>query len=318
LPTGITMLATLMAADAVAAAGGAVTAIVVSDRTVVSADAQFRLTLTVSAPDGTQVGFAPITGSIGAFELVYQTESGPETLGDGRSRWRRTYRLQPRQTGVHVIPPLVIEATMADASTAEAATAPLAVIVTPALAAADDLTSLRTIAPIVAISAPPGPWWWIAGAAGALLLAVVAVRAALRRPRHTAAATAPVRLAHAVALAALEEIRRQGLIEGELSAEFHSRLSQILRSYVEWRFDARALTQTTEEFLAAATETEPFASEWGDLVVRLLQRCDLAKFARQISAPAAMQEALKSAEGFVNGSASNTVFAPQGNRWGAP
>ncbi|MDP6953901.1 MAG: hypothetical protein QGF53_14200, partial [Alphaproteobacteria bacterium] len=107
-------------------------------------------------------------------------------------------------------------------------------------------------------------------------------------------------------------IRKHGLIEGERSHEFHLRLSRILRAYVVWRFNARALTQTTEEFLAAAPQIEALGDEHSGLVGGLLARCDLAKFAGLISTPAAMTESLESAEGFITKSASSGSFAPNG------
>lgn len=307
-----------MAAEGVGAADDTVTATLRSDRTIVDEAGQVRLTLTVAAPAGTQLEFTPIDGSIGPFELVYQTEGGAETLGGGRSRWQRTYRLQPRQAGVHVVQPVMVEATVAGQSApTSVATSPLTVIVTPALSADADLMSPRTIAQIVAVSAPPLPWWWIAGAAAGLLAAVLLVialvRLVMRRPRRAAIAV-PTLSAHAAALAALAEIRRQGLIEAGRSNEFHIRLSQILRSFVEARFDARALTRTTEEFVAAATEIAPLDGERGDRVVRLLQRCDLAKFARMVWGPAPMREALETAEGFVNDSAGQAALVPEANR----
>ncbi len=307
------LLAALLAAGAVKAEDGTVAAALEVDRTVVALDKHIRLAVTVSAPEDTTIDFKPVRDSVGPFELIYQSEGAVESLADGRARWQRSYRIKPRQVGVQTIPPFLIAAKAAgETSASEVSSAPLDIFVTPPFAAGDDVRSPRTIAPAVNAPPPPLPWLWIASAAVALIVLAMAITATVRRRLGSPEPGAPALPAHAVALAALTQIRHQGLIDGAQSAEFHLRLSRILRSYVVWRFDASALTQTTEEFVAATADIEPLSGERGDMVTRLLAHCDLAKFAGWMSAPAAMAEALENAECFVNESANNGIFAPPG------
>jgi hypothetical protein len=307
------LLAALLAAGAVKAQDGTVAAALEVDRTVVALDKQIRLAVTVSAPEDTTIDFKPVRDSVGPFELIYQSEGAVEPLGDGRARWQRIYRIKPRQVGVQTIPPFLIAAKAAgETSATDVSSAPLDIFVTPPFVVGDNVRSPRTIAPAVNAPPPPLPWPWLAGGAVFLVLLVMAVTVMVRRRTGIAEPGAPSLPAHAVALTALAQIRHQGLIEERQSAEFHLRLSQILRSYVVWRFDASALTQTTEEFVAATAYIEPLSGERGDMVTRLLAHCDLAKFAGWISAPTAMAEALENAEYFVNESANSSIFAPRG------
>ena len=312
-------LVALLAASGVKAQDGSVSASLEVDRTVVALDKHVKLAVIVTAPEGTTIEFAPVRDAVGPFDLVYQSEGAVETLGGGRGRWLRSYRIKPTEIGVQTIPPFIVHANLtAEGLATEVASSPLDIFVTPAFAIGDDVRSPRSIAPAASVSPPALPWWWIAAGMALLASLVVAVTTFLRRRGPMADAGAPAPPVHAVALAALAEIRQQGLMDGARSAEFHLRLSQILRSYVVWRFDARALTQTTEEFLATAADIEPLAGERSDLVGRLLAHCDLAKFAGWIPTQAAMTGALDSAERFVSESASNNIFAPRGASLEAP
>ena len=307
------LLAACLAAGAVKARDETVAIVLDVDSSVVALDKQLRLAVTVSGPEDTEIEFAPVRETVGPFELVYQSEGALESLGDGQARWQRSYRIKALQVGVQTIPPFIIHAKAAgETSATEVASSPLDIFVTPAFAVGDDVRAPRTIAPAASVMPPSLPWPWVAGAMALAALVIVAFAAMVRRWRRGAEHGAPAQPAHVVALAALAQIRHQGLIDGAQSAEFHLRLSRILRSYMVWRYDARALTQTTEEFMVAAAAIEPLVGERGDVVGRLLAHCDLAKFAGLISAPATMAEALKNSERLVKEGASNSTFAPRG------
>ncbi len=121
---------------------------------------------------------------------------------------------------------------------------------------------------------------WIAA-----LLAVAAVAAWLyrhhrRRSRPEALVPAlPPRPAHEVAREALDALEGAGLLErGEIKT-YHIRLSDILRVYVEGRFGVDAMELTTGEVLAGLLRTDADRGAVDD-VRRLLDRCDLVKFAK--------------------------------------
>ena len=121
---------------------------------------------------------------------------------------------------------------------------------------------------------------WIAA-----LLAVAAVAAWLyrhhrRRSRPEALVPAlPPRPAHEVAREALDALEAAGLLErGEIKT-YHIRLSDILRVYIEGRFGVDAMEMTTGEVLDGLLRTDADRGAVAD-VRRLLDRCDLVKFAK--------------------------------------
>ena len=119
----------------------------------------------------------------------------------------------------------------------------------------------------------------------AVLLALAAAAAWLyrryrRRARPEAFVPAPPpRPAHEVAREALDALEAAGLLErGEIKT-YHIRLSDIVRVYVEGRFGVDAMEMTTGEVLGGLLRTDADRGAVAD-VRRVLDRCDLVKFAK--------------------------------------
>ena len=85
--------------------------------------------------------------------------------------------------------------------------------------------------------------------------------------------------AHVEALRELEAIRGLGLLEEGRLAEFTDRVSDVLRRYVEARFDLPAPERTTEEFLDEIARAPVLDRERKRFLAEYLAQCDLVKFA---------------------------------------
>ena len=148
----------------------------------------------------------------------------------------------------------------------------------------------------------PSPWPWWAFAAGALALAGV-VSAAwhwFQRGRRL------VKLPFEIALDQLEQARRY--MTPEQARDFCFAVSEIIRGYIEVRFNARAAHRTTEEFLHDLLEEKQdmLASQRASLA-DFLQHCDMAKFALWQFSIAEMEAMHTSARAFVLQSAVDPV-----------
>ena len=62
--------------------------------------------------------------------------------------------------------------------------------------------------------------------------------------------------------------------------EFYEQISDILRHYIEHRFNLRAPERTTEEFLAELTSADVLSKQDQERLGEFLQHCDLVKFAK--------------------------------------
>ena len=167
-------------------------------------------------------------------------------------------------------------------------------LVKPALAAApaavtQDIRDIRGPKPI------PSPWLWPAWLAGGLALGALGY-AAWRWNRRPALAAA--KLPYEIALDRLEEAR--ALMQPENAREFSITVSEVVRHYIEDRFQVCAARRTTEEFLYDLLESgDALLAGHRALLADFLHHCDLAKFARWILSIEEMENMLQSARTFV-------------------
>lgn len=138
----------------------------------------------------------------------------------------------------------------------------------------------------------PEPFNWPAVALA--VLAVLIGAAALfyftsRKSKKRATLVIP---AHEAALAELARARKY--LNTDTSLIYAERASDILRTYIEKRFNIRSTRQTTSEFLATiyAAENQEQQELWqGRLALeKFLRLCDLAKYAHKTSARQALEE----------------------------
>ncbi len=124
----------------------------------------------------------------------------------------------------------------------------------------------------------PPTWPWAAALlAAAVLLAAAALWYSRSREKIKIASTEPVdtRPPEEIALADIEALPGEGLT----IKDFYDRLSDILRLYLERRAGMSALSMTTHDLQRSMIhiQLDPKARS---LTKALLDRCDLAKFAR--------------------------------------
>jgi hypothetical protein len=127
-------------------------------------------------------------------------------------------------------------------------------------------------------SLPPAPrhWplWLGMGLGGLALLGVVGWTVVRRGRRPSVPAP---RLWALAELDRLEALDLPG--QGEVG-RYHALLAEVVRRYLDLRFQQQAPRQTTAEFLASLRRTALLSPGQLDLLQGLLERCDLAKFAR--------------------------------------
>jgi len=105
------------------------------------------------------------------------------------------------------------------------------------------------------------------------------------------------RPAHEIALQALQELFNSDLLEKEQYKAFFSKLSEIIRLYIEGRFFVTALEETTYEILRDMLK-HLNDNEKGSLTF-ILEQSDLVKFAKYIPNSATIQQLKKQSEQFI-------------------
>ena len=82
--------------------------------------------------------------------------------------------------------------------------------------------------------------------------------------------------------------------------EFGIAASEVIRDYIERRFDVVATQRTTEEFLQTLVQSSDSGlARHRSVLEGFLQQCDFVKFAGASLASADMEALLQSARGFV-------------------
>jgi LytS/YehU family sensor histidine kinase len=155
--------------------------------------------------------------------------------------------------------------------------------------AAEDIRDIR------GPKAVPGSWVLPMVLVG--LIAVALCAYALSRRRRSGARRPSLTLSEQ-ALERLESTRP--LMRPATAREFGIAASEVIRNYIEKRFDVIATQRTTEEFLQTLLQSSnETLVRHRSLLEEFLRQCDLVKFAGASLAVTDMESLLQSARGFV-------------------
>jgi len=219
--------------------------------------------------------------------------------GDGRGRWELAITLDPAKDGKVELRPAPFDYTEGpDAVKHHVEWRPIALVVTSELASLDVKKELRDITPPEAPPGPPPSWTrWLPWAGIAVAVAgLVAGGWSLRR---RLAVPAPPLTAHEWAARELERLEALHLPEAGEAERYHTLLSDVVRAYLERRFNLPASQQTTAEFLETMRRAPQLTPAQQGLLRDFLERCDMAKFARAAPPPQECRAVAAMARSFV-------------------
>jgi hypothetical protein len=112
--------------------------------------------------------------------------------------------------------------------------------------------------------------------------------------------------AHEIAYARLQSLIQQDLIKAGKIKEFYEGVSDILRHYIEDRFELRAPERTTEEFLFEIRDTGVLSQDHTKSLAEFLTHCDLVKFAKHSPTNEQIQHTFDLAKNFIEQTKSDT------------
>ncbi len=140
-----------------------------------------------------------------------------------------------------------------------------------------------------------GSWLVPAVLAGTIIVALCAYAVWRRRHRGTPGRTLTL---SAQTLERLEETRP--LMRPATAREFGIAASEVIRNYIEKRFNVVATQRTTEEFLQTLLQgSNEMLARHRSLLEEFLHQCDFVKFAGASLAVTDMESLFNSARGFV-------------------
>jgi hypothetical protein len=241
----------------------------------------FDLVLTVTAADSARL-IGPLADSLGVFLPTGQEAKTTARPGPDESVYR--LRLAAFKAGRHQVPVftfLVQTGSRLDTLRSDSLGVSVASVLPPKMQDVHDLKPAETF---------PNHWLWAVPAAlllaAGLAYAGVRLYRRMRKARQRAASPLPP---WEQALAALDALPwREWLAAGQVKRYYYA-LSEVLKRYIERRFEFNAVEQTTTEILASMrTYKTPMREE----VRQFLTRSDFVKYAKTVPPAEEMRSAI--------------------------
>ncbi len=273
------------------------------DRILIGQQTQLVLSVMYPAASGTVpvVGWPTVSDTLtGKIDVV--RESGVDTLppnaqnGQATIKLTRTLSITSWDSGYWAVPPFVFTI---NGDTVE--TKPMLLTVNTV----EVDTSATTIRDIKEIYDVPYGWkdwvrdnWhWLAGGAvvaGLLAWGTMWYVRRRRTPKSVVAVAEPAKPLHVRTLLALEEVDKKKLWQQGLVKDYHSAVTDILRGYIEDRFQVPALESTTDDLLGILRMSSMGAAQREQLA-NLLRMADMVKFAKWTPLPAENEQMMAGA-----------------------
>ncbi len=259
---------------------------------------RIRVALTVRTPEGFRADLPePNELAIETVEPFGEDVGIPTETG---LVWRRSYVAEPLLAGEFEIPSLLVSCRQrhddTGASAIELNTPAMNVRVESVLVADEQAFTPRGI--YGPLPAPKATWPRVLALAGALVIAAAALWLAVRVFRGRCA-TGDGLSPRAWAMAALDALAQPAWQQSERQREYHYRLTEVLREFVERQFGLRASKMTTREFLRAVASGAAPQGFPEDTFGEVLHTSDAVKYAGAACSPEDAANVLTQARGIV-------------------
>lgn len=287
------------------------------DQILIGQQAQFELGVTYRADQGkaTNIVWPTFTDTLsGHIDIV--KDSGVDTiLPDAKGdpylfRQTRTLSITSWDSGYWAIPParFVINGDTTETT---------ALLLTVNTVQVDTTQAIKDIKEIYEVPFSWMDWlrenWpWVAGGVALAAILVALIRFLVRRARKPKVQkeVAPVlKPIHVHALESLDAINKRNMWQQGLTKEYQSEVTDVLRAYIEERFNVPAMESTTDELLGSLRMSEMSAGQREQLA-NMLHMADMVKFAKWTPLPAENEQLMAGAIKLVQQTAPQTPHGP--------
>ena len=238
---------------------------------------------------------------IPGIEVVDRTIIDTTTLNDGRVQYNQYLTLTSFEDSLFYIEPLPF---VSGDDTVWSESLMLNVVQPFELDSADmAITDIKGIyrAPI---------WWWgflrwvllalgVAGIGVGGYYLITYLQSRMGKREEDAVAAEPLRPAEEVALEKLDIIREQKIWQTGQVKEYHTQLTDVVREYIDRRFEVSSAEQTSDETLRAMRPLLHDKKDLYEQLRKMLTLADLVKFAKWTTTPDENELSLRSAYAFV-------------------
>jgi hypothetical protein len=285
------------------------------DKDSISIAESVVLTIEAEVEEGFEAELPRFGDKLGEFGIRDYREDPPRLTPGNKILSRKSYTLEPFLSGDYTISPMQVRfRKKADGNAGggsgttdqslvehELATEEITVRVNSLLEKDQQQLALNPIKGPVALPAKPlSPLTILLGLGAAGAIAGGAFLLFRRKTAAKRGQAAPAIPAHELAYRQLQEILDEKLVERGDIKLFFSRISDVLRGYIENRFGLQAPRRTTEEFLSDIGRHAPFSAEHKGLLAAFLRECDLVKFAEHTPSQQEITRAIDSCRAFID------------------
>lgn len=263
---------------------------------------QIRLLLVAEQPAGAKIDFPQAPDTIaGNVEVLKKSFIDTSKLDADRLQLKQTYIITCFDSGPHYIPPFYFRIQQ-NGLIDSLKTNDLTLFVrVPDVDLKKGIADIKKPfeAPVTLKEIAP----WILGIilAGALIFLIVYMISRRRkklplfqRPEK------PKQPAHIIAIQELDKLKEEKLWQQDKMKDYYTRLTDIIRVYIEDRFGVSAMEQTTYEILSEFREKKSLIDNLSyEGLKEILQLADLVKFAKLSPLPDDNQQSLNNAYHFV-------------------
>lgn len=277
-------------------------AVVKADSTFIKIGEQINLELTLSQPGSLNVAWAVIPDSLSKLEIISKGKIDTISATDSAFLVRRqVLTLTSFDSGFYVVPPFVFEYRgEGDTALQKAGTEPL--LITVKSVPVDTTKAIKDIKAPVEV---PLTWRdfapYIFGAAiiAAAIWLIVYLRKKYKKKPVVTVKEKPKRPAHETALEELKKLESEKLWQQGNFKHYHSRLTDIIRTYIEHRYPVTAMELTSDEIMEKMVKVIP-GKEALSKLRSMLVLADFVKFAKAVPVAYENEQSLNDAYEFVN------------------
>ena len=271
-----------------------------ADTNAIRIGEQFRLELEARYAAGVILQWPAVADTFHGFEVLNRSSVDTIRQQDGSFLRKQQLILTSFDTGFKVIPPFTALAVKGDKDTLNAESDPLLITVNTVMV--DTTKAIRDIKDIERI---PYTWQdalpWVFGFIGLVLIGWL-VYYFIKKRRDSGAAIVPAEPQRPPHERALEELRR--IDEAKLWQQgnfkaYHTRVTDVVRLYIQETRQVNILEMTTNEVLSLSIISS-LSSDKYKLIKQLLELADLVKFAKFHPLPADNEQAMKMAVDFIS------------------
>ncbi|QTE35922.2 BatD family protein [Mucilaginibacter gossypii] len=258
---------------------------------------QLNLSIRFHAKDS--IGFPKLADSIGKIRIVnFKADTAFDKGDQSIETINRHYTITAFDSGTYIIPSYVFKSPVGDLLTD---TLNLDV----RTVAVDTTKAFYDIKQPLAVKYTFWDWLrdnWklVTGILLGLIVIGAVVYYLLKRPKKEVIVeeVKPDIPLHIQALQKLEEIKNKQLWQHDQVKQYYIELSDVVREYLEKRYNIQALEQTSEEIFASLTHMD-IASEDRNLLRQLLILADMVKFAKEKPAANENEKSMENAVTFI-------------------